>query len=82
MSSISKSAEQAGAQAPADAQAPKTYAVEFSAIWTYRFEVVAANEASAYDEAARQYYAMDQEERALETDAFELEYIDAEEVQS
>ena len=82
MSTISKSAEQAGAQAPADARKQKTYAVEFSAIWTYRFEVVALDQSSAYDEAARQYYEMDQGERALESDAFELEYIDAEEVQS
>ena len=58
----------------------KTYAVEFSAIWTYRFEVTAADPSAAYDEAARQYYEMTQDERALESDAFELEYIDAEEV--
>ena len=82
MSSISKSAEQAGAQAPAAARKIKTYAVEFSAIWTYRFEVFAADQTSAYDEAARQYYEMDQGERALESNAFELEYIDAEEVHS
>jgi hypothetical protein len=59
----------------------KNYAVEFSAIWTYRMEVTAADPSAAYDEAARQYYEMTQDERALESDAFELEYIDAEEVE-
>jgi hypothetical protein len=59
----------------------KPYAVEFSATWTYRFEVTAADPSAAYDEAARQYYEMTQDERALESDAFELEYINAEEVE-
>ena len=60
----------------------KHFAVEFSAIWTYRFEVTGTDPSAAYDEAARQYYEMTQDERALESDAFELEYIDAEEVHS
>ncbi len=59
----------------------KTFAVEFSAIWTYRLEVTAADPAAAYDEAVRQYYEMTQDQRALESDAFELEYIDTEEVE-
>ncbi len=59
----------------------KHFAVEFSAIWTYRFEVTAAEPSAAYDEAARRYYEMTQDERALESEAFELEYLDAEEVE-
>ena len=59
----------------------KIYSVWFSAIWTYGFEVEAADPSAAYAEAARRYYEMSQHDRALESDSFELEYIDAEEVE-